>query len=227
MSINGRGRPSLPPLAIGTQFLHLRVLALAEPVLVNGYLHPRYLLVCGCGTEIVRTRSQIHKKPDARCRSCASAVKGDGTGRLWQTYRREYASWRAMRERCTNPRHFAYGSYGGRGIKVCRRWEKFESFLADMGPRPDGTSLERVKNDKGYTPANCVWATPTQQNSNTRANVYLTAQGVRQTQAAWARALGTAPTVIMSRLRRGWSEEDACTLPVAGLHRKNKRKDIK
>jgi hypothetical protein len=130
-----------------------------------------------------------------------------------------------MRERCTNEKHTAYSRYGARGITVCKRWQKFENFLTDMGPRPEGMTLERIDNNKGYSPKNCVWATPAQQSLNTRANVYLTAKGTRQTQAAWARELGTAPTVIMLRLRRGWSEEDACTIPVAGKHRKNNRKE--
>lgn len=68
----------------------------------------------------------------------------------------EYRSWTAMRNRCTNPRNRNYRNYGARGIAVCARWESFEAFLADMGPRPPGTSIERLDNNDGYHPKNCA-----------------------------------------------------------------------
>jgi hypothetical protein len=76
-----------------------------------------------------------------------------------------------MLQRCNNPRQPAYSDYGGRGIKVCDRWqESFENFLSDMGPRPsDEHSIERIDNDKGYEPTNCRWATAKEQRANQRA----------------------------------------------------------
>jgi hypothetical protein len=75
-----------------------------------------------------------------------------------------YVSWRAMRDRCENPAATGYENYGGRGIKVCKRWTSFKHFLADMGPRPEGTTLDRYPNPNGdYKPSNCRWATPKQQ----------------------------------------------------------------
>jgi hypothetical protein len=77
-------------------------------------------------------------------------------------------SWAAMIQRCTNPNNNAYHRYGGRGIKVCKRWHRFEYFLADMGRRPTGKTLDRINNDGNYSPANCQWATKKQQANNQR-----------------------------------------------------------
>lgn len=81
----------------------------------------------------------------------------------------EYRSWAHMKERCFNPKHHAYDQYGGRGITVCARWLQFENFLADMGERPKGMTLDRFPNNDGnYEVSNCRWATPSQQQINKR-----------------------------------------------------------
>lgn len=79
-----------------------------------------------------------------------------------------YNTWASMKQRCLNPNSPKYRLYGGRGITICDRWLKFENFLADMGERPPGLTLDRIDNDGDYEPGNCRWATSTQQIANRR-----------------------------------------------------------
>lgn len=83
----------------------------------------------------------------------------------------EYRVWRDMRQRCQNPACKAFKDYGARGIKVCDRWQFFENFLSDMGNRPAGLSVERIRVNGDYEPENCKWATPTEQSRNLRTHL--------------------------------------------------------
>lgn len=121
-----------------------------------------------------------------------------------------YSSWQSMKNRCLNPNEPSYARYGARGITVCDRWLEFANFLADMGERPAGTSLDRWPNAAGnYEPGNCRWATPTEQALNRRSNVILTVGGVSRHLMEWARITGVPQPLISDRIRRGWSHEDA------------------
>lgn len=89
-----------------------------------------------------------------------------------------YRSWEGMKQRCRNPKATGYARYGGAGISVCERWLKFENFLADMGERPEGTTLDRIDSSGDYEPGNCRWADRSAQNRN-RPNFNPNKRGAR------------------------------------------------
>jgi hypothetical protein len=124
---------------------------------------------CECGTE---KRVGVDNLRKGRSRSCGCIRREQVIERNTshgQSQTSEYWIWKAMIQRCTNPRDQRWNDYGGRGITVCKRWrDSFEAFYADMGPRPAGLTLERVNNDEGYSPENCKWATYEEQSRNQR-----------------------------------------------------------
>src|ERR1700749_3089488 len=123
--------------------------------------------------------------------------------------------WRRMRDRCRKPSDRAYSRYGGRGIALCERWHAFENFLADMGERPAGKTLERIDNSLGYSPENCRWATYIEQNNNRRDNRWLTFKGETKTLAQWCRDLGLPQKAIQQRLNAyGWTVERSLGEPI-------------
>lgn len=125
-----------------------------------------------------------------------------------------YQSWYAMKQRCTNPKHKKWKDYGGRGIMVCDRWlNSFENFLADMGERPGGRTLDRREVNGNYEPNNCRWATPVEQARNRRAFL-IEFNGERRCLAEWAEVLGIKADILSKRIsQRGWSIERAFSAP--------------
>lgn len=123
----------------------------------------------------------------------------------------EYKSWVSMWVRCTYTKHPAFSRYGGSGVRVCKRWEKFEHFIADMGPAPfEKCSIERRDNRKGYTPNNCYWLPRSMQSKN-RKNVHLY-DGF--TVPDLAAKYGIKVTTLHRRIKAGWPREKWFKTPV-------------
>lgn len=120
-----------------------------------------------------------------------------------------------MRRRCKNdPTSDSYRWYAGRGISVCERWQKFDNFLAEMGVRPDRTSIDRIDNDRGYEPGNCRWAAINLQNANKRENVNFEINGVKLCVAEWCEMLDIDEDLVRSRIGKlGWPFERAIRQP--------------
>jgi hypothetical protein len=125
----------------------------------------------------------------------------------------EYWLWSNMRQRCTDQSHPWYPEWGGRGIKVCERWNDFAAFFQDVGKRPSRRhSLDRINNDGPYEPSNVRWATMTQQANNRRSNRNVLLMGRTQTVTAWCRELSLNYQALIRRLNNGMPPQEAFEL---------------
>jgi hypothetical protein len=127
---------------------------------------------------------------------------------------RVYLAWTAMRGRCYSPSNAAFANYGGRGITVCDRWHSFENFFADMGYAPPKLTLERLDNDKGYSPENCVWASRTAQSRNRRNLHQITIGSETRPLSEWVEKIGAvSDSTALWRIAAGWEPERAIRTP--------------
>lgn len=123
----------------------------------------------------------------------------------------EYSAWRGIRRRCLNPKYKHFHYYGGRGIKVCRRWLKFENFIADVGRKPSKHhSIDRYPDNNGdYKPGNVRWATRRQQMANRRITRTVVYKGKTVSLIELCRRMKVDHGMIRSRLKYGWTIERA------------------
>ena len=167
--------------------------------------HQCWLFRCDCGNKKVIEVAKVKSGHTKSC-GCLQQEKMTTHG---MTYSKEYNSWVGMKQRCLNKNHSSYKDYGGRGITICKRWLKFENFFADMGEKPEGTSIDRIDNNGNYEPSNCKWATQKQQNNNMRRNHLLTYKNRTMTMSQWAKEMGINYKTLKTRIWRGWSAEKA------------------
>lgn len=161
---------------------------------------------CDCGNEVDVNTKNLRT---ANTQSC---------GCLWRERisthgmrnTRIYRIWTSMKSRCNSD----IPNYGGKGIGVCKRWLKFENFYADMGDPPDGLTLDRKNNSKGYSPANCRWADKMTQTLNRTNTKFLTFKGETLCVSHWARRLGIRQDTLSWRIRSGWPVKKALTTPI-------------
>ena len=181
------------------------------------------LCTCKCGTQKPVRVDKLAKEESKSCgcaRDEALTTHGFTTSSKGGNSR-EYAIWNSMKQRCLNKNNKQYPEYGGRGITVCSRWkDSFEKFYADMGKRPfKGASLERLDNNKGYSPDNCKWANRDTQNNNKRNNRPITLNGVTKNLGQWASEFGVSHSTIIHRIKAGWDIERAITQPARPMKR--------
>jgi hypothetical protein len=127
----------------------------------------------------------------------------------------EYDTWKSIKNRCYNTSFKQYADYGGRGITVCDEWRNsFETFYRDMGPKPSNEhSIERRKNNKGYSKDNCYWATKEEQSNNRRSNRLFEIDGVTKSLTEWCISYKQNYTLVYWRINSGWRIREALFLP--------------
>lgn len=132
--------------------------------------HARWQCRCFCGGVTVVQATDLKSGGTKSCGCHRARLAPPSTLAHGHARRRSatYMTWDSMVQRTTNPRNPNWPYYGGRGITLCVRWRSFELFLADMGERPAGLTLDRIDNDRGYEPENCRWATKSEQQLNQR-----------------------------------------------------------
>lgn len=216
----GRGGQNRKDLT-GQRFGRLTVLKYSHSN--NGRL---WQCQCDCGVikDIVGYELLSGKTKSCGCLKRERIIKRSTTHGKRKTP--EYDIWVAMRFRCNNPNDKSYPSYGGRGIKVCEDWQKFENFIRDMGYRPGKEySLDRIDVNGNYCKENCRWATTEQQANNKRDTRKLTLDGETYNLTEWSKITGFASSTIYARLLRGWSDEKAITTPLnIEVRKKNYKK---
>lgn len=122
--------------------------------------------------------------------------------------KRTFQCWSDMKQRCYNPKSGQYKNYGARGVIVCSEWRSsFDSFVADMGKKPDGLTIDRIDVNGNYEKSNCRWATQKEQQKNRRTTRIFTHNGMTMTMREWAAFLGRHEATLSSRLKQGYPLE--------------------
>lgn len=196
------------------QIAHLRFGRLRPVSVGRNENHHRWITCkCDCGNRHEVRWNNLRRGLVESCgclrRERTSAVHR----RHGKTRTKIYRIWSHMLGRCNNESDASFADYGGRGIKACERWLKFENFFADMGDVPPGMTLERVDVNQGYDPGNCCWATAITQANNTRRNRRVVIDGVSKTVAQWAREYSLSQQTLLTRIISGRTGFSALLCP--------------
>ncbi len=205
---------------LGQRFGRLTIIEKAENSKTG---HTRWLCQCDCGNKIIVLTTNLRRGCTQSCGCYRMECQSKRKKTHGMSKRKDsiYATWAAMKQRCNNSNAKAFPLYGGRGIKVCDRWNSFENFLADMGERPRGMSIHRKNNDGNYEKDNCIWATRKQQTNTRSSNRIIAFSEKTQTLKQWSDELNIKYSVLLTRLDKlGWTVERAFVTP-----RRNKMKN--
>lgn len=198
------------PNMIGDVYGELKIIA--DGGRTGVYRRKAWLCRCQCGKEKSVAQSDLRNGDAQSCGCLRQRLRTKHGG--WKTP--EYAAWTDMRGRCHNPNDRSYKNYGQRGITVCERWGEFTNFQEDMGSRPTAKhTLERIDNNKGYSPDNCKWATRSEQQNNRRNTLYFTLDNETKTLRDWCQQYNRQYMRVFLRLQSGYPFEIALKAPIA------------
>jgi hypothetical protein len=167
---------------------------------------------CACGTEFTRSSGRLRHRKSCGCLARTESVKARWGTAHGMSKSPEYIIWAGIKQRCrTEKRPSVRRYYADKGVDMCREWaESFETFFADMGPRPSPRhTIDRIDNDRGYEPGNCRWATREEQANNRSNNVNIEYAGETLSSAQWAKRFGLDRSTLRRRLNDGVPFEEA------------------
>jgi hypothetical protein len=212
------------PLFINLAGMRFGMLVVVESNGTKKYGSAEWRCICDCGKSatVLGANLRAGRSKSCGCAKAAHLIKRCKTHGESKTSR-EYRIWCGMRVRCHNKNAVAYKDYGGRGIKICDRWGKYEAFLEDMGRCPSAKhSIDRVNPNGDYEPNNCRWATASEQGASRRTSRIYEFEGKRHCIAEWERITGAPIHSLWRRLKLGWDFEKALTTPYgSGQHGSN------
>jgi hypothetical protein len=167
-----------------------------------------WLCLCDCGNKKLAEASNLKRNLTGSCGCLHRELTAKSHTTHGMRHTVEYNTWARMKGRCENTKSKDYPRWGGRGIKVCKRWESFDNFFADMGKRPSTKhSLDRIDNNKNYQPSNCRWADAKTQANNRRRRgnlILVKYQGITKPLIDWADTFGINYSTIQWRYKQGW-----------------------
>ncbi len=176
----------------------------------------RWNCLCECGKEFSNWAANISKNKVKSCGCWRKKMAGTYSITHGMSHTKEHKAWLHLRERCNNPKDPMYPNYGGRGIKVCKRWQNsFINFFNDVGLAPSKKhSIDRIDNNQDYKPGNCKWSTSFEQARNRRNNRLFSFNGETKCLPEWAEIYGLKSRFLYKRVvTNGWSIEKALTTP--------------
>ena len=170
---------------------------------------------CDCGNIVVHTTQELHGGRTKSC-GCSKKNQGDKLRIYYGVDKKLHDRWWDIKSRCNNPNNSRYKDYGGRGIKMCPEWENdfwtFRDWSLANGFR-EGLTIDRIDNDKGYSPDNCRWVTNAVQANNKRSCRYITINGVTKNLKEWSVEYNINYHTVQNRIFNGWDEVRAITIP--------------
>ena len=175
-----------------------------------------FLCKCDCGNY---RRVRLENLVSGHTKSCGCYIRDfnkDNKIKHGHYGSRLYKIWQGIKKRCLQRNSKDYRDYGGRGIKICDEWMEFEPFYEwaiNNGYQQDLT-IERIDVNGNYEPSNCTWIPKKEQGRNTRRTKIICYKGEQKTLREWAVCLGLTYNVLQLRLSRGWSIEEAFTIPL-------------
>jgi len=186
----------------------------------------KYLCICDCGKEKIIYKYSLTNGDTKSC-GCLNIERISEMGKSNKIHGHDsinkrskiYQVWAGMKQRCNDKNMIQYKDYGGRGIKICKRWQGnngFINFLKDMGlPPTPKHQLDRIDNNRGYNKNNCRWATRKEQSRNRRSNRIICFHGKKQCLSAWAEEYNIKPSTLSARINLyKWSIKKALSLNV-------------